>query len=527
MYPQGPLNQSPFNLDSAGLAGFFGGDETISAMATVHLYRGRRWLGWYNSPGSYSVAKRYGQLANSRFWDGLFPGPNPEPAEAFGLDGKAGPRYVASLSGTDMTTGHLAYLLIQRSKELDAERVEGRPSTETLPAAVTVVRVGDVTYDDQVEMMSTNHALLATIPITVSFATCFVCAVVRDWFAFSLILLGILSSGISCFVVGTAKMHLQSQKNVTEGVPPGDGLLLTPRDVVVLKGAEKDVNAITKGKFFLDMRGGKEYRAVGLCSLLLVAQFLIQLLLTPQATLFGQIMFLSSFAVSWMYNSFLSSLENEKVQGDILCKALREKIQQKLLVETLKVTQSSKFKLGTRTTAAVFTTLVLRPRSSTKPQPPSQTEPKPSSTNKFLKYFLPNETAVWDEWREHVGSHIEATNWTRNTNRQDVNKDLESLKKYDSTRLSTKDEPLFAKLLKDAVDAFEGYYKFLNPPGDQGDGKGNRAISWSSSESSKPLLTNVPAVDLQAQGLRAPSALVSCSSTYMHSLVIPYFSLLI
>jgi hypothetical protein len=101
-----PINQSKANLDTSGVAGFFGGDEAISAMATVHLYRGRRWLGWYNSPGSYTVAKKFGQLANSRFWDGLFPGPNLTPAEVFGLDGKTGPHYWGVLSGTDMFTGH-------------------------------------------------------------------------------------------------------------------------------------------------------------------------------------------------------------------------------------------------------------------------------------------------------------------------------------------------------------------------------------------------------------------------------------
>jgi len=295
-------------------------------------------------------------------------------------------------------------------------------------AAVTVVRVGDVTYDDQVEMMSTNHALLATIPITVSFATCFVCAVVRDWFAFSLILLGILSSGISCFVVGTAKMHLQSQKNVTEGVPPGDGLLLTPRDVVVLKGAEKDVNAITKGKFFLDMRGGKEYRAVGLCSLLLVAQFLIQLLLTPQATLFGQIMFLSSFAVSWMYNSFLSSLENEKVQGDILCKALR-------------VDENSikKYHILNRRSQAVFACSILSEGVE---------ENEDFDAERMLSLFVSNRTRVWSRWRAKVARELKSTG-TKSF--EATEEDREGLGKDECRLLDT--------FLEDARRAYNAYRK--------------------------------------------------------------------
>lgn len=78
-------------------------------------------------------------------------------------------------------------------------------------------------------------------------------------------------------------------------------------DIVVLKGAEKEVTSITKAKLVLDMGDGEEFNTVGICSLLLLSQFLIQLLLVPRATLFGQIMFLSSLAVSWAYNSFLSS----------------------------------------------------------------------------------------------------------------------------------------------------------------------------------------------------------------------------
>ncbi|KAG0702436.1 hypothetical protein DFH29DRAFT_921552 [Suillus ampliporus] len=394
MYPQVSIDNSSFKLDAAGVAGFFGGDETLSAMATVHMYRGRRWLGWYNSPGSYTVAKRYGQLANSRFWDGLFPGPNPEPSEAFGLDGKQGPRYVASLSGTDMTTGHLAYLTIQRSRELTGERVEGKPSTETLPAAVTVIGVGDVTYKDQVGMMSAYHALLATIPITISLATCIACAIVSDWLAFSLILLGIFSSGITCFVIGSARLHLRSPKNVTPGVPPGDGLLLTPRDVVVLKGPEKDVNAITKGSFFLAMHGEREYRSVGLCSLLLLAQFMLQLLLIPQTTLFGQVMFLSSLAASWTYNSFLSSLESEKIQGDLLCKAL-------------KVDENSmkKYLLHSRRSQAVFACSILSDGIETNAD---------FDAERMLSLFVPNKTRVWNLWRAKVAGQLKSASPNKN-----------------------------------------------------------------------------------------------------------------
>jgi hypothetical protein len=51
------LNRDHFNLDVGGFAGFFGGDEAVSAMETVHLYRARRWTGSFNSSGSFGVGK--------------------------------------------------------------------------------------------------------------------------------------------------------------------------------------------------------------------------------------------------------------------------------------------------------------------------------------------------------------------------------------------------------------------------------------------------------------------------------------
>lgn len=434
MHLQIPFHGSPFSLDSAGVAGFFGGDETLSAMGTVHLYRGRRWLGWYNSPGSYTVAKRYGQLANSRFWDGLFPGPNSEPAETFGLDGKAGPRYVASLSGTDMTTGHLGYLTIQTSKEVKDMAVQGKASTETLPASVTVIRVGEVMDMDEVGMMSTHHALLATIPITISVMTCFSCAIFDDWYAFSLILLGIVSSGITCFVIGTARLHLRGPKTVTPGVPPGDGLLLTPRDVVVLIGSEKDVNVITKGQFSLTMHGKPEYRNVGLCSLLLLAQFLLQLLLIPQATLFGQMMFLASCAASWVYNSFLSSLESEKIQGDLLCKALQ--------VEGRAI---QKYCLHNRRSQAVFACSILSDGNETN---------EDFDAERMLSLFVPNKTRVWNLWRKKVAAQLKST--CRDKKFHVTAEEKEGLCEEHCKLLKT--------FLDDAELAFKAYYERVRYP---------------------------------------------------------------
>lgn len=346
--------------------GFFGGEEALSAMSTVHLYQGRRWLGWYNSPGSYIVAKKFGQLAKSRFWDGIFPGPNPTPEEMFGLDGKDGPRFIGVFSGTDMvTTGHLAYLTAQKAKEAK-EKIH-------LGGRITTMKV--------------YHALCAAIPITSSLTTCLVCAFVRDWLAFGLIVLGMVSNGLACFVIGSGKPHFQLIKP-SSYAPRGDGFLLMHNDIVILKGAEKEVAAITKGKLVLDMGGGEMFNAVGICSLLLLSQFLIQLLFIPRATLMGQIMFLSSLAVSWAYNSFLSSLENEKIQTDLLWKSLDKP-------------PITKFALPNRGSQAACACFVLHAGVDISKKSSRNFKPK-----KILECMIPNDTRVWEAWREHVARQV-------------------------------------------------------------------------------------------------------------------------
>ncbi|OAX34206.1 hypothetical protein K503DRAFT_699132, partial [Rhizopogon vinicolor AM-OR11-026] len=399
------VSSGKFNLDVSGVAAFFGGDAAIKAMKTFHLYKDRRWTGWYNAPGSFAVAKYIGPIANSRLWHTIFlVEQSKDPETVFGLDGRPGPKYIAFQSGTiiDKTT-HAAYFVTQRSKEeCSVITVRGR-TTQPITLSVVQVPVTDTPYVNYSARVGSkesptlivkvrDHQIwLARIPMSASLIACILCAYNRDWYCLAMIFLGIIANGLTCLLIGSASLVLKGVQSAYDA-RPGDGILVddSSNHIVILKGAERDVNWVTKGKFRLEyLPSVWKHMEIGLCGLLLSIQSFLQLLLIPQGTTFGQIMFLSSFVISWAYNLYFSSL-------------YREKIQQDLLLETLKVTFTSKFKLGTRTIAAVFTTLVLRPHSSTKPQPPSQTEPKPSSTNKFLKYILPNETAMWDEWREHV-----------------------------------------------------------------------------------------------------------------------------
>lgn len=435
-----PLNKASFTLDTSGVMGFFGGEEALSAMSTVHLYRGRRWLGWYNSPGSYTVAKKFGQLAKSRFWDGIFPGPNPTPEEMFGLDGKEGPRFIGVFSGTHMTTtGHLAYLTAQKVKETkDTEEKIHLQGRITAPSSVSLVDINNVRLQrGNLLAMKVYHVLCAVaIPITSSLATCLACAFVRDWLAFGLIILGMVSNGLSCFVIGSGKLHFQLVEP-SPYAPRGDGFLMLRNDIVILKGAEKEVASIIKAKLVLDMGNGEEFNTVGICSLLLLSQFLIQLLLVPQATLFGQIMFLSSLAVSWGYNSFLSSLEKEKIQTDLLWKSLDEP-------------PITKFALPNRGSQAACACFVLHAGVDMSKKSSTNFKPK-----KILEYMIPNDTRVWEAWREHVAKQVLSK------------KTIKDFEPYEELIADLEDEEqqLLKQLLADAKYGYGCYQKSLESCG--------------------------------------------------------------
>jgi hypothetical protein len=211
--------------------------------------------------------------------------------------------------------------------------------------------------------------------------------------------------------------------NPPGGSPPGDGIMKEGRVVVMLRGEEGAVNSVTKGQFLLkfkkspkpnlkynnepqhqpkldpnpntDLEHSKEpqqqpnpdpdlsleYRSIGLCSMLLLVQFLAQLLLIPQGTLFGQVMFLSTLTISWAYNSYLSSLDGETIQRKLLVEEVFQK-------PTMK-----RFQFGTWTSMTVFALLTAQ-------------SPEPQ---KLLESLIPNNTEVWMRWKEWVLDNIKPT----------------------------------------------------------------------------------------------------------------------
>ncbi|KIJ69759.1 hypothetical protein HYDPIDRAFT_104381 [Hydnomerulius pinastri MD-312] len=423
-----PIISDNFNLDASGVVGFFGGEEVIAAIGTVHLYKGKRWLGWYNLPGSYTIARRFGQLANSGFWHHLFPGSNGSPESSLGLDGKPGPKYVGALSGTVLEqTGYLGNLMTTGIKAAEVVKIPGRV---TLPNEVALLdlRNADIwCTNSPVLQEDVGHALLALIPIITSLATCIICGLCGDWYCFAMILLGIVASGVTSFVIGSAELSIQTVRPAS-GSPPGDGMLIDTNSLVVLKGEEGVVNAITKGKFVLKLEGSPSYNRVGLCSMLLVIQFLLQLLLIPQGSLFGQVMFITSLAVSWLYCYYLSTIPQEDIQLKWLLRYLgNPKIQ--------------RFRLGTRTTMSVFACLML---CDGLPRPLRVVDPE-----KTLRDFIPLESAVWQRWRKKVIRQLNAEKYGSLSELDLDDDDVEGFEEADTALLNA--------LLGDAKSAFAGY----------------------------------------------------------------------
>ena len=367
-----PLGGTSFSLDTSGVVGVFGGEQAISAMGTIPLYKNWKWLGWYNSPGSYEIAKRYGGLAKSRFFDGLFPGSRTDPATLFEMDGSKGPKFEAAHSGTVIEqTSHLAALFMKECEELDGKFVEGRP---TRPVGVTIA---DLKHEPPPKVIPRQvvslSPIISGIPILVSFIACATCIFIRDWFSFSMIFLGIAVGGISCLVIGSGEF-IFTHPEPAPGCPPGDGIICSEKEVVLLRGKEGAVNSITRGKFGLRFKSAPNYHDIGWCSVLLMVQFLAQLLLIPQGTLFGQLMFIISIAVSWGHNMWLSSLNKEKIQRRILMK------------EVLQGPALTKYILPNRTSMVVF---VLLTSGSGK-------------LEKLMDDLLPNETKVWAKWKATI-----------------------------------------------------------------------------------------------------------------------------
>lgn len=211
------------------------------------------------------------------------------------------------------------------------------------------------------------------------------CAFIRDWYCLAIILFGVVSSGLSCFVIGLGTLRFKHPPPA-RGAPPGDGVLESGgSELVIVKGPEGAINAVTRGHFSLDYDSKPKYHSIGVCSMLLTLQFIVQLLLIPQSSLHGQLFFLATLACAWAYNSYLASFDRAGIQRAILSEQVLE----------LKEGQLKRYRLGTRTSMVTFALLLLAPA-------------REDALTRVLNDLLPNDTEVWRVWKSEVLARIAA-----------------------------------------------------------------------------------------------------------------------
>ncbi|KAG1752159.1 hypothetical protein EDB19DRAFT_1094909 [Suillus lakei] len=418
--PSSRLSSSHFDLDFAsGIAIFFGGKAAVSALALQPLY-GRIWRGWYNAPGCHAVVwellRTWLQSSDSSYSERL--------SLSLGLDGKNGPKYIASRSGTVMQqTRHLAHALINsnwRGKECKPVVVGQRFSPT--PMQLMIVDLKKVrTGNDTLPPRSSRHSSLPIIASVTSVAACAICVSVEDWLSFKMILLGIVSSGITSSIMSTGKITLERLKPA-DGVPPGDGMLLSDTSIIILRGKEEDVNAVTKGRLRLNLKGG--IYALLLGASIAMSQVTLQVVFMPFGSLPGQLMFLLSLLVSGVCNLYLSAKEDD--------------VQSSALITLLNTPEVKTYQAKSRASAAVLACLALCWESGTPPE-------------HVLQEIVPTKPRPWKAWSEFVVENIKkkSTHFVYGENES-------------TGDLDVREKKLLLELVDDAHAAYDQYIKDHN-----------------------------------------------------------------
>ncbi|KAF8555375.1 hypothetical protein OG21DRAFT_1507787 [Imleria badia] len=430
-----PLDKpSRFSLDNSGVTSLLGGDDALSAMTVVHVYGDQRFLGWYNTAGSFQIARRLNSFAKSASLHHIFNGntstkPNSKsvhmnPMTLLGQESHKGPKYRAAHSGTIIEeTSYVAALFMKECANWDSvgKVVPGR---KTQPIGITIADLGQAPPPEMRPARSSAFTpLFASVPIAISIGTSALCAVYEDCYASLLILIGIVASGVSCLVLGSADLVF-THPEPAKGSPAGDGILSSDKDIVLLRGTEGAVNSITRGSFSLHFSSEAHHNLIRWCSVLFFIQCITQLFLIPQASLFGQIMFLTSLGISALYNAWLSSMDKEKIHRKLLFERVLEN-------PTL-----TRYTLGTRTTAVVFILLVLQ-------------VPDPKG---LLDELLPNNTKVWKQWKTTILERLRQPN--------DESFQLAG-NAGELSGFTQQEQDLLGRLYEDARAAYNGYRDYL------------------------------------------------------------------
>ncbi|KAI0712990.1 hypothetical protein C8T65DRAFT_646353 [Cerioporus squamosus] len=275
--------------------------------------------------------------------------------------------------------------------------------------------------------------LIWAVPAYGSIATCIVCALAREWWCFVSILMEIYSRaalGMGRLTVTASsddvgpmrrlKQETREEEEEKQQRPssapqqkhsptPADseGLLLHECGVVVLRGNKSTVFFASENSTQIN---------VGLFAL--VIQFLTQLVLIPRGTLFGQLMFVVSLAVSSMYNIYLA-----------IC---QDTLQTQYLLDLCGLDESSfrTITMSSKACMAIFACLALRHQPVYAPR-------------KLLDELAVEQGVVRERWKDVVARKLE------NEESMVFSQEDENIEGLDDTEKTS-----LAKLLKDAEEAY-------------------------------------------------------------------------
>ena len=261
-----------FALDASGVAGVFGGDTAVRAMATIYLIPQRRWLGWYNAPGAYEVAKQYSGIGKSYIFDALFPSGDGDPGKIFTVvdrqvDLKYNPLHSITGQGP-LSIGPLGLLFVRKvfqmpiTNNFPPQTNHAMDSPPQTNHAMDRFRIMFVALNRHVPgprsklySFPSKSNIFVIAMILISVGGCVTCALVGDWFCFASIAIGIIANGIGCLVIGSGELDLMYE-NLTQDKAntPGDILLNADTDIIALLGTESRVSPLIRGRFTLSLR---------------------------------------------------------------------------------------------------------------------------------------------------------------------------------------------------------------------------------------------------------------------------------
>ncbi|KAI8582644.1 hypothetical protein K450DRAFT_226290 [Umbelopsis ramanniana AG] len=371
-----------FNLDLSGVAGFLGGDEAVSATVAAFSTGNIGWTGWYASPGAYAVAKYFGRTLEGKVWKACFPGERVDLSEAFRLHSISNYQFYGLESFTkcrphsnipDCLVADVDKIIAEDKlivfKPLDLETERTQPGQDSLPkkdeqlengtpALVHIFTVGEQSKDEQ---SSSNHsnetpspkswvttdfykispsikkAMYGVVALVVDLVFLAILGRIRDWWILSIILASLVCNFLFVTSLRSCKIEVVKHKVSSLDTPPGHGIFAhdTENTFMAVFGTEDMMNNIAKTKLqvtrnstICTKRPSTEPTEstntifselwTGLACMSMQLLFLAQILITPQGTLAGQIIFLASLLVGWIANACYSYIDVTEAQRQIV-----------------------------------------------------------------------------------------------------------------------------------------------------------------------------------------------------------------